>query len=157
MCFITFHEHFFLRKKDNKAKQKYSSGELSIRRKKWSMLYILCAWKNRPGRWGTLSVTVVGQQLSFLCGCQLNLHLSPSPVPWSLSAAQWSCFDISFCLCFSISFFYAPISVFPLVEHWKDLRRKYNFSKLMNMAPESSQWSGQFYLSGVTEPQTLLL
>lgn len=34
MCFITFREHLsFKKKRQNKAKQKYSSGELSIREK----------------------------------------------------------------------------------------------------------------------------
>ena len=110
MCFITFHEHFSLKKKQkrkqNKARQKYSSEELSIREKTEIIFKFFYGWENGAGPGGCCSVTGVALEFDFLGGYSVNLELSPSACsfPQAPQSALFCtiCFSLSFsslCLC----------------------------------------------------------
>ena len=103
MCFITFHEHFSLK---NKTKQKYSSGELSIREKSDIIFQICYGCENGAGPGGRCSVTGVALEFGFLGGYSMNLELSPSTRPFPQASQRTLfctiCFFLSFsslCLC----------------------------------------------------------
>ena len=102
MCFITFHEHFSLKNKtkQNKAKQKYSSGELSIREKSKIIFKFFYGWENGAGPGGCCSVTGVMLEFGFLGGYLVILELSPS----ACSFPQASQSTLFCTLCFSLSF-----------------------------------------------------